>query len=30
VRDIREVLDARAVSTVFQPLVDLASGYVLG
>jgi len=30
VRDIREVLDARAVTTVFQPLIDLASGFVLG
>lgn len=29
-QDIREVLDARAVTPLFQPLVDIASGQVLG
>src|SRR3954466_5283491 len=29
-QDIQEVLDSRAVTPVFQPLVDIASGQVLG
>jgi len=30
VRDVHEVLDARAVTTLFQPLVEIATGGVLG